>query len=71
MKVAFLALAVFIGLALRVGDVTKSLGTGFVLSGLLSMIGAGAVLILSNRRLWRAALIQMLPAVISIYSFLV
>lgn len=67
----FLALSVFIGLALRTGDVTRALGTGFVLSGLLSMIGAGLVLILSNRKLWRAALIQALPALISIYSFLI
>ncbi len=66
----FLALAVFLGLCLRTGEVTQQAGSTLILYGLISMIGAGVVLILSARNLWRAGLIQIIPALIGIVPYL-
>lgn len=66
----FLAIAIFIGLHLRTGEVTHSMGTTLVIYGLVSIIAAGAVLILSSRQLWRAALIQIVPAAIALIPYL-
>ncbi|MFS4459542.1 DUF1304 domain-containing protein [Bdellovibrio sp. HCB2-146] len=66
----FLAIAIFLGLHLRTGEMTQSAGTVLVIYGLASIIAAGAVLILSSRQLWRAALIQIIPAAIAIIPYL-
>ena len=66
----FLAIAIFFGLHLRTAEMTQSAGTVLVIYGLASIIAAGAVLILSSRQLWRAALIQIIPAAIAIVPYL-
>jgi putative membrane protein len=62
----FLAVAVFLGLHLRTSEMTYSAGTALVAYGLISIIAAGCVLFISQRRLWRAALIQIVPALIAL-----
>ncbi|ASD63283.1 DUF1304 domain-containing protein [Bdellovibrio bacteriovorus] len=66
----FLAVAILLGLHLRTGEVTHAAGTTLVIYGLVSIIAAGLVLILSSRRLWRAALVQIVPAAIALGPFL-
>ena len=67
----FLAVAIFLGLHLRTGEATHAAGTTLVLYGLVSILAAGLVLLLSSRRLWRAALVQIVPAAIALGPFLV
>lgn len=62
----FLAVAILLGLHLRTGSMTHSAGTVLVAYALISIIGAGAVLFLSNPRLWRGALLQSLPAIVAL-----
>ena len=50
----FLAVAIFVGIFLE--------NQTLIVYGLLSIIAAGVVLVVSKRKLWRAALIQMVPA---------
>ena len=66
----FLALAVLFGLHLRTAEMTASAGSVLIIYGLASMIAAGLVLVLSTPRLWRAALIQILPAAAGIIQYL-
>jgi len=66
----FLALAVLFGLHLRTGEVTAGAGNVLILYGLASMVAAGAVLLISTPRLWRAALIQILPALAGMIPYL-
>ncbi|MNL06567.1 hypothetical protein D3C87_1272070 [compost metagenome] len=66
----FLALAVLFGLHLRTGETTAAAGSVLIIYGLASMIAAGAVLVLSTPRLWRAALIQILPGIAGIIPYL-
>jgi putative membrane protein len=63
----FLAIAILIGLYLRSGEVSYVGGTMLVLYALASIIGAGAVLIVSSRKMWRGALLQIVPAAIAFY----
>lgn len=59
----FLALALIIGLVLQSqGDIVR--GTTLVDYGMASALGAGVVLFLSERRLFRAAIGQALPSVL-------
>jgi len=62
----FLAIAIFLGVHLRTGEMTYGTGTTLVVYGLASMIAAGCVLVISQRRLWRAALIQIVPALMAL-----
>lgn len=66
----FLAIAVFLGLHLRTGELTAAAGSVLIIYGLASMIAAGLILVLSTPRLWRAALIQILPAAVGIIQYL-
>lgn len=66
----FLAIAVLLGLHFRTGEMTAAMGSTLIIYGLGSMIAAGLVLVLSTPRLWRAALIQILPAAIGIFTYL-
>lgn len=66
----FLAIAVLLGLHFRTGEATASMGSTLILYGCASMIAAGVVLVLSTPRLWRAALIQIVPAAIGIIPYL-
>ncbi|WP_413288137.1 DUF1304 domain-containing protein [Bdellovibrio sp. HCB337] len=54
----FLALAIIVGLFLE--------NRALVVYGLLSIIAAGIVLVVSKRKLWRAALIQIVPALVAL-----
>lgn len=67
----FLAIAIFLGLHLRTGEMTRTAGTTLVVYALVSIIAAGGVLVFSNRRLWRGALIQAGPALIALGPFLI
>lgn len=67
----FLAVAILVGLHLRTGEVTRAAGTTLVLYGLVSILAAGLVLLLSAPKLWRAAMVQIAPAAIAIVPFLV
>jgi putative membrane protein len=66
----FLAVAVLLGLHLRTAEMTAAAGSVLIIYGLASMIAAGAVLVLSTPRLWRAALIQILPGIAGIIPYL-
>jgi putative membrane protein len=66
----FLALAVLFGLHLRTAEMTAAAGSVLIIYGLASMIAAGVVLVLSTPRLWRAALIQILPGIAGIIPYL-
>lgn len=65
----FLALAAFIGIALVIGD-QKVAGTTLMAYSSLSMLGAASVLLYSQRKLVRPALIQGLPPLIGLIFLL-
>jgi putative membrane protein len=62
----FLALAIILGLGLRTEEATATIGTTLVIYGLVSIIGAGLVLVISERKLWKGALIQIIPALVAV-----
>lgn len=66
----FLAIAVLLGLHLRTSEATAQAGSVLIIYGLTSMIAAGLVLVISTPRLWRAALIQILPGIAGIIPYL-
>jgi putative membrane protein len=70
-----LALAIIAGWSLRHGfpliNNAESTGTALMLYGLVSIIVAGIVLYVSAPRLWRSALIQIVPAVIGLAVLMV
>lgn len=60
----FLAIAIFAGLAIS--------SAPLIIYALLSIVAAGIVLVMSERKLWRAALIQIVPALaalLALWSF--
>jgi putative membrane protein len=65
-----LAIAIFVGWCLRHGIVLMNdgviAGNVLILYGLVSISIAGIVLFLSARRLWRSALLQIVPAFIGL-----
>jgi putative membrane protein len=65
-----LAIAIFVGWLLRRGILVVNngalIGNVLMLYGLASICIAGIVLFLSARRLWRSALVQVVPALLSI-----
>lgn len=65
----FLAVALLLGLYLREMSLSPVMGEAFIFYGLGSMIAAGVILFFSSPRLWRAALIQILPAALALYPF--
>jgi putative membrane protein len=65
----FLAVATCAGVVLTVmGQIDA--GRGVVLAACGSMIGAGVVLYLTNRSFLRAAVIQLLPALVTVVSMI-
>lgn len=67
----FLAVAILLGSYLRTGADTHAAGTALILYGLVSILGAGLVLLYSSPKIWRAALIQIVPAAIALIPFLI
>lgn len=65
----FLAVAIFLGLHLRTAEMTRSAGTVLVVYALVSIVVAGMVLLLSSRKLWRGALIQIVPAALALIPY--
>lgn len=66
----FLAIAILLGVHLYSAEMTRSTGAVLIIYGLFSVFAAGAVLLISKPKLWRGALLQMLPALIAIIPFL-
>ncbi|KHD87708.1 MAG: epimerase [Bdellovibrio sp. ArHS] len=67
----FLSIAIFTGLHFRTGEMTYAMGTTLIIYALLSICGAGLVLLFSNpRKMWRGALIQLVPAAIALFPYL-
>jgi putative membrane protein len=59
----FLSIAIIIGLILKnSNEVSK--GTMLIDYAIASVLGAGIVLVCSRLRLWKAALVQIIPALI-------
>ena len=65
----FLAIALVLGLYLREMNISPVMGEAFILYGLGSMMAAGLVLLISSPKLWRASMIQILPALLALYPF--
>lgn len=66
----FLALGIFAGFYLMQDETTAPQGKALVLFNLLCIAGAGLILLLSApKKMWRGALIQMLPALIALLPF--
>lgn len=66
----FLAVAILLGLYLHTGEMTRSMGNTLVIYALASIFAAGLVLLVSKPKLWRGALLQMIPALVAVGPFL-
>lgn len=66
----FLACAIFLGLYLYSAEMTRSTGAALIIYALVSICAAGLVLGLSKPKLWRAACIQIIPALVAVGPFL-
>lgn len=64
----FLAIALCLGLYLYDMNISVVAGKTLIVYGLVSIIGAGLVLFISSPKLWRGAMIQILPALIGAFS---
>lgn len=66
----FLALAIFLGLHLHSAEMTRTAGSTLIIYALASIFAAGLVLLISKPKLWRGALLQMIPALVAVIPFL-
>ena len=63
----FLAIGIVVGLGLVAGGATDA-GRAIVVFACACMVGAGVVLLLSNRSLARSALLQLVPPLVAIVA---
>lgn len=66
----FLAIAILLGLHLYTAEMTRSTGTTLIIYSLFSIFAAGLILLISKPKLWRGALLQMIPALVAVWPFL-
>lgn len=66
----FLGLGLFIGTMLYGAGITEA-GLGISIFALLAMLGAAVVLVLTDRRLWKGAIIQGLLPLVTLTLFLI
>lgn len=66
----FLAIAILLGLHLYNAEMTQAMGSTLVIYALASIFVAGLVLLISKPKLWRGAMLQMIPALVAVVPFL-
>lgn len=66
----FLAVAILLGLHLYSAEMTRAAGAALVIYALASICAAGLVLLVSKPKLWRGALLQIVPALVAVIPFL-
>lgn len=70
----FLAIAIMLGLHLYNAEynaeMTRAAGAALVIYALASICAAGLVLLVSKPKLWRGALLQIVPALVAVIPFL-